>query len=235
MMDWAQVEKLFPFLSKIEPERAARLRECLRYRKMEEGEKLTEHGPCETVPLVLSGVLRVFRVSENGREITLFRAGAGDTCIIRMACHFGNQELSVQAIAQEPCELLTLSDQDYLEILADDPAWKDFVIETLYGRLTETIGVLEQVAFSSIDKRLVRVLYRMCGGEKSTILMTHEQMAAELGTVREVVSRLLGELKRRGIVSLGHGKVTVLEPEMLREILEDCDRTHRLSSGKLVR
>lgn len=218
MTDWAQVEKIFPILTQISPERAALLRERLCSRMMREGERLTEDGPCETVPFVVSGSLRICRIHENGREITLFRAEKGDVCIIRMACHFLEKGLSVQAVAQEPTELLTLSDADYYELLADDPAWKDYMIELLYGRLSETIGVLEQVAFSSIDRRLAKTLLRMCGGKVNTIPITHEQMAAELGTVREVVSRLLGELRRRGIVSLGHGKVTVLEPELLKQL-----------------
>lgn len=217
MIDMTKMETVFPVLCRISPERRAALAERMQYRAMKDGEPLNESGPCQTVPFVLSGALRIFRVSETGREITLFRAEKGDACIIRMACGLAEKGICVQAAAQEPTELLTLSDADYFEILADDPAWKDYVIGILYERLGSTISVLEQLAFSSIDRRLANALYRMCGGKAVTVSITHEQMAAELGTVREVVSRLMGELKRRGVISIGHGKVTVLDPERLRE------------------
>lgn len=218
-MDLGRVKELFPFLGQLSGKEQDRLISGLVERRAAEGDILNRGGCGGAVPLILSGSMRVFQAGENGRELTLFRACAGDTCLLPLACSFLAQELPVMAQAQEECELLMIPPELYHSILENWPVWKDFVIVTLYQRLGETIRVLEQTAFSSVDRRLAGLLYRLCGGNNGAISATHEQLASELGTVREVVSRLLGELKQRGVLQLGRGRIIILNAEKLHSLM----------------
>lgn len=173
---------------------------------------------CPFVVLVLSGMMRVYKLGENGREMTLYRAGAGDTCLISIACRLTGDDFPAAAVVEEDAHLLMLPNTLYEETLEQHPDWKDFLLVNLYHRLSQALSALEAVAFERVDRRLAQMLLTLCEGKRSTIYLTHEKLGAELGTAREVVSRTLKDLERMGAVSLSRGRIRVLEPELLRQL-----------------
>ena len=165
-MVYPELEKVFPFFGDLPERSRRRLLQGLRPRRAEEGEILNREGCCGSIPLVEEGVLRVYQVDDTGRELTLFRAQAGDACLLPLACGYLDGGLPVVVQAQEACRLLLIPEEMYEAELKDNPVWKDFVIGSLYRRLSQTVQVLEQTAFSGLDRRLARTLWRLSGGQE---------------------------------------------------------------------
>ena len=174
---------------------------------------------CQFVPLVLSGTLRIYKLSPNGREMTLYRTGSGETCLASIACQLTGDEFPAMAQVEETAVLFMLPSTVYHEILDKQLAWKDFLINSLYSHLIDTMQTLEAVAFDRTDSRLVQWLLEQTHQKPGTVRYTHEAIAVELGTAREVVSRLLGELKAKGAVELGRGRIEILNPALLRRLI----------------
>jgi len=171
------------------------------------------------VPLVLSGQLRVFKLAPNGREMTLFRTGPGETCLVSVACQISGDDFPALAQVETVARLFMIPIVLYEQLLAHKEFWKDFLILTLYRRLSETLSVLEAVAFERTDRRLVTWLLAKTGGGKGQIRTTHETISVELGTAREVVTRLLGDMRQKGLITLGRGRIIILKPDLLAELL----------------
>jgi len=218
-MKWSAILQLFPFIAQLDPLAQAQLQAEGKFLQIAEGEMLQPPAEgCEAVPLVLSGVLRIYKLSETGREVTLFRAFAGDICLINLTRHLALADFPAHAAAEDPCHLLLISKDFYQHWLRNSIPWKDFLIGILYKRLSETMNVLEQVAFTRADKRLAQVLFSLSKGQNTVLSLTHEQLAVELGTAREVVSRLLSELKRQGIINQNRGSILILDSQALGQM-----------------
>ena len=214
------LDKLFPVLAQL-PEKA---RDVLFSAGQivdlpEEQMLMQQRQQCQFIPFVINGVLRIYKLSPNGREMTLYRTRRGETCLASIACQLSGDEFPALAQVEETAELFMVPASIYHEILDKQLAWKDFLINSMYSHLTETMQTLEAVAFDRTDNRLGQWLLDQSKGKVSTIRYTHEAIAVELGTAREVVSRLLGELKGQGAVQLGRGRIEVLNPAILRQLL----------------
>jgi CRP/FNR family transcriptional regulator len=179
---------------------------------------MQQNQQCQFIPLVLSGVLRVYKLSANGREMTLFRTGAGETCLVSIACQLRKEEFPALAQVEEDARIFMMPMYLYHDLLDKLPAWKDFLIMTLYGHLTETMETLEAVTFDRTDHRLISWLLDQTGGNPGVIKTTHEAIAVEIGTAREVISRLLGEFKSQNTLALGRGRIEIINPVRLAEI-----------------
>lgn len=217
----AMALKLFPPLATLPAQTQQLLwKQCLPAR-WKAGHMIMKRGQeCPFVALVLDGVMRVFKVGDNGREMTLYRAGKGETCLISIACRLTGEDFPASAVVEEDCFLLLLPPQLYDQVLEPHLDWKDFLLTSLYRRLSQALTALEAVAFERVDKRLAQQLLALTGGKRSTVYMTHEKMGVELGTAREVVSRTLKDLEHTGAVSLSRGRIRILEPELLRQMAQ---------------
>ena len=214
--------KLFPVLGTLNDKARQSLFEAGQIVDLPQGQMLLQpNQQCQYIPLVLSGQLRVFKLSANGREMTLFRTGPGETCLMSIACRIRDEDFPAQAQVEEQATLFMLPQSVYHDILDQSPEWKDYLIITLYDHLTETMETLEAVAFDRTDRRLSAWLLEHSGNGKTRISTTHEAIAVELGTVREVVSRLLGEFKGHGAVALGRGRIDILAPAFLKKMLDN--------------
>lgn len=219
-MTWEAIKKQFSFINDLPEEIQIDLKKYGQMMKVDSGKILfSSSDPCDFIPLVIQGVLRVFQVGENGREVTLYRAYSGDTCLLNLVCSQEDVFLSAQVVADEDCEIFFIPKRFFYTKIGDTLVWKNFLIETLYKRLSETMMVLEQVAFTRMDKRLAQVLLNLSRQQNGMISITHEQLAIELGTAREVVSRLLGELRRLEIVHLKRGKIEIINAKKLQNML----------------
>jgi CRP/FNR family transcriptional regulator len=155
----------------------------------------------------------------NRREISLYRTGPGETCLISVACHLRGEIFPVNVEVEEDVRMFQIPTAVYQSLMADLPEWKDFIINTLYDRLLESLQVIEEVAFSRVDHRLAQWLLEQSRGKVSSVYATHEGIATELGSAREVISRILGQFRDAGAVHLARGRIRVEKPDYLRAMI----------------
>ena len=180
---------------------------------------MQQNQQCQYIPFVISGLLRIYKLSPNGREMTLYRIGPGDTCLVSIACQIKGEDFPALAQIEEKAQLFMLPVGVYHEVLDRSLPWKDFVTNSLYEHLLEVMQTLEAVAFDRTDFRLMQWLLKKSQEQAGALHYTHEAIAIELGTAREVISRLLGELKNKGIVKLGRGKIELTDSARLEQLL----------------
>jgi len=178
------------------------------------GTRLFAEGtPCQGFPLLLSGTVRVARGSTGGRQLELYRVKAGELCVVSAAGIYGRAPLSAHGDAIEATELALLSPQGFDACCAHAP-FRRFVFGVFADRLADLMMLAESVAFSRLDQRLAQALL----GHGAQRRGTHQDLADELGTVREMVSRLLSRFAREGWVRLGRERVEVLDAAALRRL-----------------
>lgn len=172
-----------------------------------------EGAPCRGFPLVLAGEVRVARGSPGGRSIELYRVVPGEICVASTSCLFGQRSMVAHGLTTQPTELVLLDPAGFEQWVAS-PAFRHFVFGVFADRLADLMGLAEAVAFQRLDQRLAAALL----GQGPTIRTTHQQLADELGTVREIVTRLLKRFERAGWLSLGRERIELTDPGALRQL-----------------
>ncbi|MEZ5443706.1 MAG: Crp/Fnr family transcriptional regulator [Lysobacterales bacterium] len=172
-----------------------------------------ERQPCEGFPLVLSGRVRVVKSAANGRELPLYRVTPGETCILSTSCLLAGEPYQARGVAECDCELMLLPVALFEPLLAE-PVFRRFVFHLFAERLTELMTLIEAVAFHRLGARLAGCLL----GKGPVLQLTHQQLADELGSVREMVSRLLKGFAGQGLVQLGREQIRILDAAGLRQI-----------------
>lgn len=167
--------------------------------------------PCRGFPLVLSGTVRVAKSAPNGREILLYRVEPGQGCILSGGCLLGHSDYSASGIAETDVTLLSVPPRMFQDLLLQHEAFRSFVFGMYGTRLAEVMELVEEVAFRKLDTRLAQILLQ----RGPVVEGTHQKLADELGSVREIVSRLLRSFEDKGWVKLERERVTVLDREGL--------------------
>jgi CRP/FNR family transcriptional regulator len=207
----------FPFLSTAPPSLAERLVAAGTRVSLASGHHVCHEGsPCSHLPMVLAGTARVYKLGETGREITLYRVEAGQTCILTASCILSDRTFPAFASCETDVEALAVPAAAVRDWLVTFAEWRSFIFGLVALRLAGVISVVEEVAFRRMDRRVAEYLLR---GMPATpvIATTHQQMAYDLGTSREVVTRILKELEQRGLVAVGRGRIEVLDAAGLRQ------------------
>lgn len=188
------------------------------YRK---GQMVHRHGDaCVGVIFVRRGRLAFSALSEEGKEVTVVRAGAGQTCILSAACVFQVMEAESHIVAEIDTEVAILPAMILSQLMEQNPDVERIVYKQASMQYSAALKTLQQIVFFSLEKRLALFLRDEKIHQKSMVYsVTHEQIARCIGSSREVVTRMLKQFADRGIVSLGRGTVTVLNPEALEDIL----------------
>ena len=204
-----------PAISLLDEETRARLRSLTRSIAAPAGTRIFGEGsPCRAYLILLSGQLRVQKVGENGREIVLYRVEPGETCIVTTACLMSGADYDAEGIAETDIQGQALPMQGFRELLAQSATFRDIVIKTYGTRISSLLMLIEEVAFRRIDQRLAACLLQI-GKGKDKVDATHQELAVELGTAREVVSRQLKDFERRGWVQLGRGHLVLVNNRAL--------------------
>ncbi len=211
-----RVLKQFPFLLELpEEERNAQL-DAMTVGVYPEGTVMIEQGRrCRGAALILSGTIRVFKLSAEGREITLYRVGAGETCVLAISCLLGGVDYPVIAEVEEEAEVAMLPVDVVRAAMACSEPWQRFLFASMAASMVDILTVLDEVAFRRMDARLAS---RLLQCPQEMLLVTHEELAGDIGTAREVVSRLLKELENKGIVELKRGSVRILRRQALEDV-----------------
>lgn len=167
--------------------------------------------------LLLEGDIRVSQVSDSGREIVLYRVLPGESCALTTACLLGGEDYQAEAVAETDIEAVSLPRATFDAMITRSPQFRHFVFAAFSHRITDLFKLVDEIAFQRIDVRLAHKLIELADAH-GELAMTHAQLATELGTAREVVSRHLHELQRRGWVSSGRGTITLIDAAALRRL-----------------
>jgi CRP/FNR family transcriptional regulator len=178
------------------------------------------HNPersCIGVIFVTSGTIRVYLISEEGREITLFRVGPGESCVLAASCILPLINFDVFMDAETDCDIRVLPSDTFSQLMAHNPSLEAFAYRQTAGRFSEVMWVMQQVLFMSVDRRLAIFLFdEMVRTGSERIMLTHEQIARHMGTAREVITRMLRYFADEGLVELFRGGVRILDKRRLR-------------------
>ena len=176
-------------------------------------ELFSENAPCRGFPLVLEGEVKVSRHSGDGRSLELYRVVPGELCLVSSACLFRSQPLSASGVTTRPTTLLLIPPPVFNQWL-ETPAFRNEVLGLFAERMPDLTGLIDAVAFRKLDQRLAAALL----GRGHDIAITHQQLADELGTVREIVTRLLRRFEREGWVRLAREHIHILDSAALRTV-----------------
>lgn len=174
---------------------------------------------CAGFPLLLSGQVRVYRPLANGRSIELYRVGPSEPCILSLGCMLGGGDYPACGVSVGPTMLVVLPPPMFERWMADVVPFRTAMFRLLGERLVGVMQLVEDVSSTRLETRLAAALLTYLDPDMAQAArVTHQQLADALGTVREMTSRLLDDLARRGILELGRGRITVIDPEQLRRL-----------------
>lgn len=171
----------------------------------------TEHERCKGFPLVLEGEIRVSRASADGRSLELYRVGPGELCLVSSACLFRTEPLTAHGVVTRPTTLVLIP-PDVFSSWLDAPDFRNLVLGLFAERMADLTSLVDAIAFHRLDQRLAAALL----GHGRELATTHQALAQELGTVREIVTRLLRRFEREGWVELSRERIRILDSAALR-------------------
>lgn len=162
---------------------------------------------CSGFIIVLNGMLRVYLTSSDGKEITLYKLLAGDSCIFTASCVFNNISFNVNVEAAEDTDVIILPSKDLDYLSKSNLDFGHYLLQLTQSKMSEVMYLVEQIVFKSFDKRLIEYLSEF---NSSTITITHSEIAKDLGTAREVVSRMLKHFENEGMIKMKRGSIEII-------------------------
>jgi len=210
----------FPDLAAIQDEAGVLALQAAKLQTFPSGTKIVRPGAtCDFFMLLVRGTVRVYEAGESGREIALYRLNAGELCVLSLTSLMAPEAYSAGAMAEGEIEVALIPLPQFKDALAGSDTFRRFVLTTLSRRLAQMMSLVEQVAFRQLDLRLAWLLGQLFGQSNSARLQTtHQELAMELGTSREVVSRMLKEFERMGCIILRRGEIELLSNDTLKRL-----------------
>lgn len=212
---FAQLAGILPILRQAEPQMVREFQQAAYYARIPSGRDVFAQGDqVDAIALLLSGVIRVYKIGETGREITLYRVGTGESCILTANAILSNQAFSAIATVEQDAETIMIPADTFRDWVGRYDLWRDFVFNLLSQRLSSIMEIVDEVAFGRMDIRVATLLLERCQ-KKNPLTITHQEIAAELGSSREVISRILENLAGQQLIQMGRGTIKVLDPQLL--------------------
>ena len=175
-----------------------------------------EQQLCQGFPMLLSGIIRVIKASPSGRELQLYRVVPGESCILTSSCLLGNTRYHARGLAEQDLEMVLLPASAFHSLVANQEAFRIYVFNIFSERLTDLMQLISAVAFQKLDQRLANLLCSKTG----SIYATHQAIADELGSVREIVSRLLKSFAEQGWIKLGREQIEIIDAIALKKFAD---------------
>jgi len=175
---------------------------------------------CSNYLIILDGKVKVFTRAENGREILLYRLFTGDSCVLTTSCLFGKKNYPAEGKTETAVTALAIPVAQFNEALQQSTTFREMVFSAFSSHLSDLITLVEEVAFGKVDVRLAKLLLSQCDDE-NTFTSTHQNIATELGSAREVISRQLKDLESKGYILINRGSIKIIN----RAALEDIAKT----------
>ncbi len=179
------------------------------------------HNVPDSLLFLYEGTIRVSQTSDNGRDIVLYRVDAGESCVLTTACMLAEEAYNAEGIAETDITVVVLPRMAFDSLVAEEKPFRDFVFAAYSRRLIDLLRVVDDVAFGRIDVRLADRLLTLAGGDRE-ISATHAQIASELGTAREVISRVLHDFQKRGYIAQSRGRISIIDKPALRTLADSA-------------
>lgn len=172
---------------------------------------LNPDTPCLQFMLLLKGSVRIYQRTPNDREATLYRIHGGDLCVLSINGLIQKKVFGAYAKTETPILALTFSRELFMQAMAESAAFREFILLNLTSRFNDVLELMEEIVFENLDSRLICLIARLSRENKNNnVHITHQELARELGSSREVISRLLKKLEKQGCIELGRGVIHVL-------------------------
>jgi CRP/FNR family transcriptional regulator len=202
-------------LKEIPPDLLQRLEREVKLVKAPVGQQLFDEGtPCTHFPLLVEGVIRATKCSPDGHEILLYRLLPGESCVITVVALLGDAAYPAMAVAETPLTMFGIPRSLFLDLVLKSQAFRVFIFDFLSVRMAHLMVLIDDVAFRRVDQRLASRLLQ----DRGPLTVTHQMLADELGTTREVVSRTLETFQESGILRLGRKRIEVLDRSALARV-----------------
>lgn len=187
-------------------------------KKIPKGQFVAMEGEeCNYLPIVKSGIVRVYKLSPNGNEITLYRIKPGESCILTISCLLTNKKFPAVAFTETESEIILIDSNTLKSWVNKYSIWRDFIFNYMSSIIFKVITLLESSTFNRTESRIIDFLLQKVEEEGADLNYTHQKIASEIGTSREVVSRILKELESQNILKLSRGSVTILKKDSLKK------------------
>jgi|AntRauTorcE11898_2_1112593.scaffolds.fasta_scaffold00246_5 CRP/FNR family transcriptional regulator len=170
---------------------------------------LEEQAYIKEVPIVIEGRIKVRKMDDSGKEIILYYINPGESCILSITFCINDKPSNAEAITNSETKIIAISSKEVTEWMNLYKSWRNFVMKLYYARLDELLSLVDNVAFKQMDFRLYEKLKIYQQSQGNEIKITHQQLAYELGTAREVVSRLLKQLEKKNLIRLERGIIKI--------------------------
>jgi len=218
MLDTDQFKRIqfaMPFLQKADEALKRELKQHAYFAKIPAGHDVFVDGDrVEGIALLISGVVRVYKIGETGREITLYRFGLGQSCILSANAILSNKSFPAIATVEEDAEAVMIPAGIFREWVNKYDLWREFVFDLLSQRLSTVMEVVDEVVFKRMDRRVAELLLDQAKVQ-NPMRITHQEIAAELGSSREVISRILEDFSKAELIESSRGTIEVLDFEGL--------------------
>ncbi|MCC7207615.1 MAG: Crp/Fnr family transcriptional regulator [Anaerolineae bacterium] len=212
MIDSAQFDRIaasLPLLRRADPSLAREFRQGAFLVRIPAGREVFAEGDrVDAIALLVSGVVRVYKVGDTGREITLYRFGTGESCVLTANAILSTQTFSAIAVVEQDAEAIMIPADTFRGWVRRYEAWLNFVLDLFSQRLASVMEIVDEVAFRRMDIRVAALLLERSRAQ-NPVNVTHQEIAAELGSSREVISRILENLTRQGLIRMGRGTIEV--------------------------
>ncbi len=211
-----RIAQALPLLQRADPQLIYEFQQAAFFAKISAGQDVFLEGDrVEGIALLISGVVRVYKIGETGRQITLYRFGNGQSCILTANAILSQKTFPAVATVEKDAEAVMIPADVFRKWVSTYDLWREFVFELLSQRLSSVMEIIDEVVFRRMDARLARLLLTR-SQIQNPIRLTHQEIAAELGSSREVISRLLEDFSELGFVGVSRGEVEVLDTDGLR-------------------
>ena len=218
MLNTEQLDRItyaMPFLSRADASLVNELRKHANFARIPAGHDVFVDGDrVDGIALLLSGVVRVYKIGETGREITLYRFGLGQSCILSANAILSEKSFPAIATVEEDAEAVMIPADVFRTWVNRYDLWREFVFDLLSERLSTVLAVVDEVVFKRMDRRVAAWLLNQAKVQ-NPMRVTHQEIAGELGSSREVISRILEDFSREGLMNSGRGTIEVLDFEGL--------------------
>ncbi len=212
----------FPELGELEDEHRRDLLAATQFNRLRGGDIAYRQGQsCHNYVMCIEGQTRVFKTSESGREILLYQVGPGETCVLTTSCLIAGNPFPAESTAETDVLLAALPASAFNRLMTTSPRFRHYVLSNYGDLLSSLITLVDEVAFASLDLRLARRLIAEADTQ-GVVAKTHQQLALDLGSVREVISRYLAEWERMGWVHASRGSIEVRDRAALASYGNDA-------------
>ena len=212
-----RIARALPILKHADPRLLQEFQNTAFFAHIPEGRDVFIEGDhVDAIALLISGVVRVYKIGETGREITLYRFGNGESCILTANAILSQKNFPAIATVEKEAEAVMIPADSFRDWVRRYDLWREFVFDLLSQRLSSVMAIIEEIAFHRMDTRLAALLIER-SLRSELIQITNHETAAELGSSREVISRILEDFSAQGMLEVSRGSIRILEREALQD------------------